>query len=320
MKGRTLFKLFFLIAFLRMIHANKERGALPSLIRDVRDIYGSSSLSLKFLYLSGAFLITCGIFHSFIFLSSKSSWEGPLSWRKPIIFAVSGGVTNLSVGWVVHLLSKSCSSSLSQLLESAFCVTFALCMSLEVFIITMQTWRRVPSHFNQKTEFDAKMFGLMGVLIGVVSLQIFLLNFLSFFLPANSFTRSAQYGISLLSLGCILGFVITSVAFSNLQKGESTTRYKRKGILKFPHGLPLHAVQFLPIQTWLMNYSAVPLQKGNLLLDLSALGFLLATIYGIVQTFSGKARFEASAFLMSIFILSIFLIFLPFFFSPFSQK
>ena len=43
----------------------------------------------RFAYLCGALLVLSGAFHAVVFLVDGGSWEGPVSWRKPIVFGLS---------------------------------------------------------------------------------------------------------------------------------------------------------------------------------------------------------------------------------------
>ncbi len=51
----------------------------------------------RFLYLVGALLVSSGLFHLGVFLVDGGPWAGPLSWRKPVTFGISFGLTALAV-------------------------------------------------------------------------------------------------------------------------------------------------------------------------------------------------------------------------------
>lgn len=50
-----------------------------------------------FLYAAGVLLLGSGLFHTLVFLPDGGGWDGPLSWRKPILFGFSFGITVLSL-------------------------------------------------------------------------------------------------------------------------------------------------------------------------------------------------------------------------------
>ena len=56
----------------------------------------------RLLVLLGLALTASGVMHLFVWLAAGlPSLAGPVSWRKPIVFGLSGGITTLSVAWIV---------------------------------------------------------------------------------------------------------------------------------------------------------------------------------------------------------------------------
>ena len=88
------------------------------------------------------------------------SIEGDVSWRKPILFGEAFGLTSLSVAWFMTFLPKKRVRGWL-LLGSLGVANF-----IEVFWVSLQQWRGVPSHFNFSTPFDAALFNANGVMIG----------------------------------------------------------------------------------------------------------------------------------------------------------
>ena len=56
-------------------------------------------------YAVGATLIASGLFHLGVLLVTGGSWQGPVSWRKPITFGVSFGLTLITIAWVASYIS-----------------------------------------------------------------------------------------------------------------------------------------------------------------------------------------------------------------------
>ena len=52
----------------------------------------------------GVVLVASGIGHLPVWAVLGGAWEGPVTWRKPILFGISGGLTAISLGWVWSLL------------------------------------------------------------------------------------------------------------------------------------------------------------------------------------------------------------------------
>jgi hypothetical protein len=54
----------------------------------------------RFAYLAAALLLLSSAVHLVVYAVDGGAWGGPVSWRKPILFGFSFGVTLLSLGWV----------------------------------------------------------------------------------------------------------------------------------------------------------------------------------------------------------------------------
>ena len=108
----------------------------------------------------------------------------------------------------------------------------------EVFLISMQRWRGVESHFNEDTNFDAMVFALMGILVGLVALVIVAVTVLAFVrLDAPA---SLAFAVR---VGLVLMLVSQVVGFQMIVEGGNT--FGDRGALKVPHAFTLHAVQVL---------------------------------------------------------------------------
>jgi hypothetical protein len=101
-------------------------------------------------------------------------WEGPVSWRKPITFGFSFGVTLLSLSSIMSFLPHR--PRLGWILAA----TLGLASVTEVLLISMQQWRGVPSHFNESTPFDETVFSAMGFMVVLVGLSILVLTIWTF--------------------------------------------------------------------------------------------------------------------------------------------
>ena len=119
-------------------------------------------------------LAASGVVHIVVWLvSGAPSLEGPVSWRKPIEFGLSGGGTALTLAWVLGRLPRSSIVDWMIAIGVAFFVA-------EAALIDVQQWRGVPSHFNVRTPLDAAIFDAMAVCIGFVGLAIALVAVRSF--------------------------------------------------------------------------------------------------------------------------------------------
>ena len=96
---------------------------------------------------SGILLIVSGLVHIPIWLADGSSWEGSVSWRKPILFGISTGMTLWSLSWLEKNLNR-------RWLDSVVGWIVSVSLVVEVALITLQRWRGTASHFNHTTTFD----------------------------------------------------------------------------------------------------------------------------------------------------------------------
>ena len=128
----------------------------------VRPRYGYQ----RVLYILGVAMLASAAIHLVVFALDGSAWWGPVSWRKPINFAFSLGVTALSIGWAQGLMGRS------RVLGWTTTALIGGASVIELGLITMQTWRGVPSHFNVATDFDGAVFTAMGVSVGTLTLGL----------------------------------------------------------------------------------------------------------------------------------------------------
>ena len=239
------------------------------------------------LYAAGGLLVLSGAIHLIVWLVEGSSWNGPVSLRKPILFGLSAGITLISLGWVAGRMRRRMGDGL-------FLSSLAIAMVIEVGLITLQQWRGVPSHFNRETPLDAAILTCIDLLILFVTLGICELTRRSFgMLDADSDMAVAiRGGMVLLSFSCLLGFVLVGWGNYQLALGRPPEIFSAAGVMKFPHGVPMHAIQFLPVVAWGMRRLGMSQQVRSRSVILAFLATCAFTLYSLLQTFSGRARFE----------------------------
>lgn len=168
---------------------------------------------------------------------------------------------------------------------------FALALVLEVALIDLQQARGVRSHYNHATPFDSVVTSAMGALILFATLCIFDLAVRAWRSAARASTQglAAALGLTLLLLGCVIGIAIVEVGERQLSAGLPPEIYGDSGVLKFPHGLPLHGIQLFHAQAILLTWLGS--RRPRLSLWAAATAVLLATVYGASQTWLGGPRF-----------------------------
>jgi len=238
----------------------------------------------------GLVLIASGLAHAILYAVVGGPWEGAVSWRKPILFGISGGLTSLSLGWVwAHLPWRRGDLFLA--------VATAWSLLVEVGLIDLQRWRGVASHFNRQTAFDSFVYDAMGALILVVSIVALDLTIRCFRQPtsfAPEMLLAARAGLVLLVISCLLGIWVGIYGDMRTAAGLPAEIYGTAGVPKFPHGAVIHALQWLPLLAWLARQAAVPERLRMPLVASAAVGSALVGVYALLQTLSGRARFDAS--------------------------
>ena len=235
--------------------------------------------------LIGGLLMASGVYHLVLLWLTNSDWSGPVSLRKPGLFGVSAGLTVWSIAWVLTQL-------VPRQKDSLFSSLMSIGLLVEVGLITVQQWRGVPSHFNRSTPLDASIESAMLGLILLVTAGIAWLCLRSrHLLPMpESRSISIRAGLWLLLVSCGLGFLITIAGQINLASGDSPEIWRQAGVLKYPHGAVLHAIQALPLLSLLLQRLRV--SHAAFLLRLAAASQILFLIHALWQTLSGRARLD----------------------------
>lgn len=194
----------------------------------------------------GAALLATGVFHALLWAAQGAPpLGGPVSWRKPIVFGLSSGVTTLSVAWLARALGEAP-------WRGWWVRLYAATMALEIGLIDLQRWRGVGSHFNAATPLDGAIFSLMGVLICASVTAVGVLGYRlarATRLPAD--TRWAGgAGVALLLAGSAVGAYMAAHG--------SATGATGGGAMKLPHAVALHGIQALPLFAWWLGRQGVP--------------------------------------------------------------
>lgn len=261
---------------------------------DMSTLWQEASGAQRWLYVAGLVLIAGGLVHVGVWWIVGGAWSGPVSWRKPILFGISTGVTCLSLAWVLGLFEWN-------RLGGTLAVVAGGAAVVEVGLITMQTWRGVPSHFNVTTPLDAGVNYIIDVLISVLTLIIAVITLRSFRVlrrrsgvVRTDLALAVRAGMVLLLVSCLFGFWMLIYGTSRVQAGLSPEIFGQSGVVKFVHGMPMHAIQLLPIASWLMYRGALATTTRLWTIGLLAAGFITLTLFAGVQTFSGRSRLDVT--------------------------
>lgn len=238
---------------------------------------------------AGFVLILSGLVHSLIGLGLSAAWEGAVSIRKPILFGFSTGLTMISLGWIQRGLRPANYDAIVSPL-------FAIAMLIEVALISMQFWRGEASHFNHSTPFNYSVDRVMTGLISFAAIVILDLTRRSFNLiqAKQEMQLAIRAGMALLSISCGIGFCILFYGEHLVSLNEAPEKFGKAGVMKFPHGVVIHAIQLFPVLVWAMRKLNIRSEKRLELLRFSIASTTAFLIFSLVQTFSGRARFDLS--------------------------
>jgi len=238
----------------------------------------------------GILLVGSGVAHLVVWAVLGGPWEGPVSWRKPILFGVSGGLTSLSLGWAWSKLPWRWG-------DAWLASSVAWALFVEVALIDLQAWRGVASHFNRSTPLDSWLYDTMGVLILWVTLVAIDLTVRYLrqpvALPADMLL-AARSGLVLLVISCLLGIWVSVHGDLRVAAGLEPERYGVAGVPKFPHGAVIHAIQWLPMVAWAARRAGFAERWRVRLVASATAGTSLIGVFALAQTFAGRSRFDVT--------------------------
>ena len=235
---------------------------------------------------AGLFLIGLGAFHIAVQIIWPRDWESAIGWRKPILFGVSTGATLVSLAWVAPFARAR--------YEQLAAAVIAVLAVAEVLIITIQTWRGVPAHFNNGALVDRMLTNSVDAMLVFITLGIFYLTWETFAANwrAADYLLAARAGMIFLSLACLLGFATAAFGNYAISVNADSGIVQPRGVVKFVHGMPLHAIQILPVAAFALRFINDNLQQRLRSIWFLAGSIALATVYAAWQTLNGWARFE----------------------------
>ncbi|MCU7724755.1 hypothetical protein ODJ79_13605 [Actinoplanes sp. KI2] len=235
-------------------------------------------------YLIGAVLIAGGLFHAAVLVASGDTWTGPVSWRKPATFGFSFGLTLITIAWVgSYLPLRERGRRLLLGVFAAACVT-------EVALITLQAWRRVPSHFNMETGLDTAISRVLAAGGGVLILVIVALTVASWRpMPTvpPSMRLALRAGLLALDVALLVGAVMVVTAVLDVYRGDQTAAYAVGAQWKPAHFVPMHGVLALPLLAWLLARTPLPERSRLHTVALAVAGYATLCALSVIESAAG---------------------------------
>ncbi|MEV0664917.1 hypothetical protein ACIBI3_16625 [Actinomadura luteofluorescens] len=206
-------------------------------------------------YAIGAALMASGLLHLVVFAVDGGPWTGPVSWRKPVTFGLSFGLTLLTIAWVSAFVRLGARA------RTVILGVFAADCVVEVALITLQAWRRVPSHFNEETAFDTAVTRMLAAGGGVLVVTLVALAVASFRRNgeiAPSMRLAVRSGFAALMLALASGAAMIARGVTTVESGDQQAAYHVVAALKPAHFVTMHAILVLPLLAWLLTFTGLP--------------------------------------------------------------
>ena len=201
-------------------------------------------------YTIGGLLLLSGVIHLALLVIGGGTWDGPLSMRKAATFGLSFGLTLINLTFIASFVP------LKDRTRTLLLGIFAAACVVETFLVSLQFWRVVPSHFNVDTPFDAAIaqtLALGGFTLVVVIVVLTVAAFRAgAALPANLRT-AIRVGLAALVGAQITGGVMIATGMRLVFRGDPQRAYSTGGWLKPVHAALMHGILVLPLLAWLIS-------------------------------------------------------------------
>ncbi|MEU6512025.1 hypothetical protein [Streptomyces sp. NPDC046942] len=204
-------------------------------------------------HVTGLLLALSGLVHLVVFAADGGPWYGPVSWRKPFTFGLSFGLTLIAITWVTSYVRVGARP------RAVLLLVFAADCVVEVGGITLQAWRRVPSHLNMETPFDtavSMMLAVGGAVLVAVLTVFAVASFRHRPTGPAGMPLAVRSGFAVLLVGLASGAAMIARGVVLTRTGHQEAAYHSTAPLKPLHGVSLHAVLVLPLLAWLLSRSS----------------------------------------------------------------
>lgn len=246
---------------------------------------------LQTLYARNRLLTVVGWLHLFAFgmtlimmMIDDQQVLGINAWVKPAKFMFSLTIYIWTIAWLSEYVGKP------RWRIRTISVVITIVIIIETACLLIQAARGTSSHFNISTDFDAAIFSIMGVMIGIDMLMgMFLV--LMYTNPDPRPERTYLWGIRTGLLVFLIGGAIGVVMIVNNAHtfgapdggpGMPFTNWSTvAGDMRIAHGLGLHALQIMPIAGFLIGRSNRIANKAGKLAAFSIFAvFYCLIVYG----------------------------------------
>jgi hypothetical protein len=241
-------------------------------------------------YLLAAALLASGLVHLGVQALLGGPWSGPVSWRKPITFGLSFGLTLATLTWVTtHLPIPAARRAILLNASAAAC-------ALEVAVITTQAWRHVPSHFNVTTPLNAALAyaaAAGGAVILTCTLGIAAAIPRSDPRTPPSMALAVRFGLLTFLVALAVGVAMIVLGVRETRLVSQSAAYSVDEHLKAGHASMMHGILVLPALAWLASFTRWPESRRVRVVALGCLGYLLPATAVLTDAVLGEDPFHA---------------------------
>lgn len=240
-------------------------------------------------FVVGGVLFAGGLAHVVYLLATGGSWIGPVSLRKAATFGLSFGLTLATVTWATHFVR------LRPVLRRVLLGGFTAACVAETFLVSLQAWRGVPSHFNFQTPFDAAIAGMLafGGVVIVVLVLAFTLSAMRGVGPNSPSMRLAlRYGFVVLAAAMGIGAAMIAVGVP-LSRTDPQAAFETGGFLKPAHAVTMHAVLVLPGLAWLLTFTTWAERVRMRIVQLGIAGYTLLAAVVLAESIAKVSPLDA---------------------------
>ena len=237
-------------------------------------------------YSVGGLLILSGVIHVAVLLIGGGSWEGPVSLRKPATFGLSFGLTLINVTLIASFMR------LKDRTRTVLLGVFAAACVLETFLVSLQAWRGVPSHFNVETPFDAAIAQTLaagGFTLVAIIVALTVAAFRDGSALPPGLRVAIRAGFVALVGAQIVGGVMIGTGMRLVFGGDPQRAYATAGWLKPVHAALMHGILVLPLLAcqvsrtdWDAHTQARTMRTGVALYALVVVATVVASVLSTV--------------------------------------
>lgn len=215
-------------------------------------------------------------------------------WLKPTKFIISAIIVLWTMAW--YLINYP----FKPMTKNGLAIAASIFMLIENIAISMQAWRGVTSHYNSNTVFDAMVFKMMGLAIGLFTIIVFWLFIKSFSskLEFSGVMRwSFRIGWFAFLFASVVGGAMISqrgyaIGVEDGGRGIPFLNWSTKGgDLRIAHFLGLHAIQVVPLVTYFISKQIRDKSRMTVLSISFALLYLGCIFFTFYQAKAGQPLF-----------------------------